>query len=231
MELPPGFAPQGEDNEDGVAPQVERSKGEQGMMKSMFWSREVKILRCQGRGAGDDEEQVLLLLKTVYGMMQGAYDWFYLLDDAFAALGYYQSKADSCVQSRLINGEYTLTSTHTDDVFGASTTEEGATEAKAELDRCFEIKDLGTPSIILGMKISQDPVYRVDIAHTEGVPRSERWNASEWPTATPNRPHYPRASTSATTCPQDRGRPVIHDRQALPFRARRPYVGPSCDTP
>jgi len=92
--------------------------------------------------------------------MQGAYDWFYLLDNAFAALGYYQSKADSCVRSRLINGEYTLMSTHTDDVFGASTTENGATEAKAELDRCFEIKDLGTPSIILGMKISQDSVTR-----------------------------------------------------------------------
>ena len=85
--------------------------------------------------------------------MQGAYDWFYLLDNVFAALRYYQSKANSCVRSCLINGKYTLTSTHMDDVFGASTT-----EAKAELDHCFEIKDLETPSIILGMKISQDSV-------------------------------------------------------------------------
>jgi len=40
MELPPGFAPQGEDDKDGIAPQVERSEGEQGTMKNMFWSRE-----------------------------------------------------------------------------------------------------------------------------------------------------------------------------------------------
>jgi len=63
-----------------------------------------------------------------------------------------------CVHSCLINSEYTLTSTHTDDVFGASTTDNSATEAKAELNQCFKIKDLGTPSIILDIKISQDPV-------------------------------------------------------------------------
>ena len=150
IELPPGFAPQGEDNEDGIAPQVERSEREQG-------DNEEHVL-VEGGELGDNEEHILLLLKTVYGMMKGAYDWFYLLDDAFATLEYYQSKADLCVQSRLINGEYTLTSTHTDDIFGVSTTEDGTTEAKAELDCCFEIKDLGTPSIILGMKISQDSV-------------------------------------------------------------------------
>ena len=89
--------------------------------------------------------------------MQGAYNWFYLFDNAFSVLGYFQSKANSYVCSRLIDGEYTLTSTHTDNIFGAPTTKEGATEAKAELDCCFEIKNLGTPSTILGMKISQDP--------------------------------------------------------------------------
>jgi len=150
MELPPGFAPQGEDNEDGIALQVERSEGEQG-------NDEEHVL-IEGGEPGDDEECVLLLLKTIYGMMQGVYDWFYLLNNMFAALRYYQSKADLYVWSCLINGEYTLMSTHMDNVFGASTTEDGATEAKAELDRCFEIKDLGTLSIILGIKISQDSV-------------------------------------------------------------------------
>ena len=118
----------------------------------------------------------------------------------FAILRYYQSKADSCVQSHLINGKFTLMSTHTDDVFGVSTTEDSATEPKTELDRCFEIKDLETLSIILGMKIFQDSVtqldrYRSHRRHTS----SEGWNASEWPTATPNQPHYPRTLTSAIT--------------------------------
>ena len=89
-------------------------------------------------------------------MMQGTYDWFGQLDNAFASLSYYQS--NSCVCSCLINNEYTITSTHTDNVFGASTTADGTTKAKVKLNCCFEIKDLGTPSVILGMKISQDPI-------------------------------------------------------------------------
>jgi len=106
MELPPGFAPQGEDDEDGIMPQVERSEREQGDDK--------EHVLVEGGESGDNEEHILLLLKTVYGMLKGAYDWFYLLDDTFATLKYYQSKADLYVRSRLINGEYTLTSTHTD---------------------------------------------------------------------------------------------------------------------
>jgi len=175
---------------------VERSKGEQG-------DDEEYILVKGGEGQeepGDNEEHILLQLKTIYRMMQGAYNWFYLLNDMFAILRYYQSKADSCVQSHLINGKFTLMSTHTDDVFGVSTTEDSATEPKTELDRCFEIKDLETLSIILGMKIFQDSVtqldrYRSHRRHTS----SEGWNASEWPTATPNQPHYPRTLTSAIT--------------------------------
>jgi len=125
IELPPGFALQRKDDEDGVALQVEKGKGEQG--DGVEGGKE-------DGGEHDNEEYALLLLKTVYGMMQSTYDWFYLLDNAFAAFGYYQSKADSCVRSLLINSEYTLTSTHTDDVFGVSTTDDGATEAKAELN-------------------------------------------------------------------------------------------------
>ena len=149
MELPPGFM-LGEDDEDGIAPQVKRGEGEQ--------KNDEDYILVKGGESDDDEEHILLLLKTVYGMMQGAYDWFYLLNNRFATLGYYQSKADSCIHSCLINGEYTLTSTHMDDIFGASTTDNGATEAKAELDQCFETKDLETLSIILSMKISQDSV-------------------------------------------------------------------------
>jgi len=80
MELPPGFALQREDDEDGVTPQVEKGKGEQG--------DSVERGKEEG-GEYDDEEYILLLLKTVYEMMQGAYDWFYLLNKVFTTLGYY----------------------------------------------------------------------------------------------------------------------------------------------
>jgi len=81
MELPPGFVLQEEDDKYGVALQVERSEGKQG--------DDEEYILVEGGELGDDEECVLLLLKTVYRMMQGVYDWFYLLDDIFAVLRYY----------------------------------------------------------------------------------------------------------------------------------------------
>lgn len=65
-----------------------------------------------------EEPMVFLLDKTLYGMMQGAYDWWHELDGSFRKLGYYQSQADTCVRLHLVNSELTITSTYTDNVFG-----------------------------------------------------------------------------------------------------------------
>ena len=132
MQIPPGFVvPQGEEEVEDLT-------------------------NCQWLGP-NTVPYVWTLDKTVYGMMQGPYDWFGELEDACNSIGYYRSRADSCIRSWVIIGEYMLTSTHTDNVFGVSSSSEDVAEAKAELDRCFKIKDLGMPSVILGMKIYQDP--------------------------------------------------------------------------
>ena len=55
------------------------------------------------------------------------------MSGAYEALGYYKSIANPCVHSRVNGNEYTVTSTYTDDVFGASSTEEGAAKAKEEI--------------------------------------------------------------------------------------------------
>lgn len=104
-------------------------------------------------GGGD---QVWLLLKTLYGTMQGAHDWACNLKHTYKGHGYYTSKADSQVRSRVLGDEFTLTSTWTDDILGASSTLAGEEKAKNELGRSYELKDLGTARFILGMKIERD---------------------------------------------------------------------------
>ncbi|GLB45566.1 putative reverse transcriptase (RNA-dependent DNA polymerase) [Lyophyllum shimeji] len=89
------------------------------------------------------EGKVCLLLKTLYGMMQGGYDWWHTLDKAYIELGYKPSRADTCVRSKLVGNERTITNTYTDDTLGASSTLEGYARAKEELARCYEIKDMG----------------------------------------------------------------------------------------
>ena len=103
-----------------------------------------------------EEGKVLAVDKSLYGMMQAAFDFQKQMSSTYEALGYYKSIADPCVHSRVIGDEFTLTSTYTDDVFGASSTEEGATKAKQEIENCFEIKDVGELGYILGIRVDRD---------------------------------------------------------------------------
>jgi hypothetical protein len=104
---------------------------------------------------GDDE--VWLLLKTLYGTMQGVHDWAETLEKTYRSHCYHTSKVDPQVQSKLEDNEFTLTSTWTDDILGASTTETGEMKVKGELRSSYEIKDLRTAKFILGMRIDRDP--------------------------------------------------------------------------
>ena len=43
------------------------------------------------------EGKKVVLLKTLYSLMQGGRDWFWTLDKAYKDLGYHTSRADPCV--------------------------------------------------------------------------------------------------------------------------------------
>jgi len=62
---------------------------------------------------------------TLYGTMQGTHDWAENLDRIFEGHGYYKSKADPQICSRVYNDELTLMSTWTDNILGAFSTIKG----------------------------------------------------------------------------------------------------------
>ena len=102
------------------------------------------------------EDYVCKLVHTIYGTMQGAHDWYETLTDTYNELGYITSRADPCVRYKRENGDYTLTDTYTDDVFGASTTDEEIKRRKHEMGKKWEIKDVGESEYFLGMRVQQD---------------------------------------------------------------------------
>jgi len=111
----------------------------------------------QLRGFEEGGDNVWRLQKTLYGTMQGAHDWAQNLDKMFEGHGYYRSKADPQICSRVQNDKFTLTSTWTDDILGVSSTLEGETLAKEELAVSYELKDIGEAKLILGMRINRNP--------------------------------------------------------------------------
>jgi hypothetical protein len=102
------------------------------------------------------EDFVCKLVHTIYGTMQGGHDWFETLGTTYDKLGYTTSRADPCVRFKRDNGNYTLTDTYTDDVFGASNNEEEAKRRKDEMGKIWDIKDVGENEYFLGMRVQQD---------------------------------------------------------------------------
>ena len=83
--------------------------------------------------------------------MQGAYNWTENLNSTFEGYGYYKSKANPQIYLKVFENKFTLTSTWTDDILGASSTIEDKRLAKIQLGASYEIKDLGKAKLILGM--------------------------------------------------------------------------------
>ena len=102
------------------------------------------------------EDYVCKLVHTIYGTMQGAHDWYETLTATYDKLGYTTSRADPCVRYKSEGRDYTITDTYTDDVFGASKSDEEIERRKNEMGREWEIKDVGKNEYFLGMRVQQD---------------------------------------------------------------------------
>ncbi|KAJ3552615.1 hypothetical protein NP233_g12840 [Leucocoprinus birnbaumii] len=161
------------------------------------------------------EEYIWKLLKTLYGTMQGAHDWAENLDRTFEGHGYYKSRADPQIRSRVIEDELTITSTWTDDILGASSSLDGEASAKSELAASYEIKDLGNAKLILGMRIDRDKDGNITLsqkAYCQHMLKRFRMDKCS-PATTPLPPGISLTSNDCPATPQE-----IADMKSVPYR-------------
>ena len=102
------------------------------------------------------KEYVCKLVHMIYGTMQGVHNWYETLSGSFNKIGYITSWVDPCVHFKRENRNYTITDTYTDNVFGASNTEEEGERRESEIGGEWEIKDVGETEYFLGMQVQQD---------------------------------------------------------------------------
>jgi hypothetical protein len=100
------------------------------------------------------------LVHIIYGMMQGAHNWYETLSKTYSNLGYTDLQVDPCVQFKKENGNYTLTDIYTDNVFGASNSVEEERRRKDKIGKIWEIKGMGENEYFLGMRVQQDLPWR-----------------------------------------------------------------------
>ena len=100
-----------------------------------------------------DNEYVWKLKKTLYSIIQEVHNWAINLNKIFKDLGYYKSRADLQIQSQVINDEFMLTFTWTDDVLGVLSILSGEISTKDQFTASYNIKDIDNAKLILGIYI------------------------------------------------------------------------------
>jgi hypothetical protein len=94
----------------------------------------------------------------LYGLKQGARNWYKALCKASEELGFTRTEADHGVIYKKIGKDILIFAVHVDDctvtVTGSSITL--IEEFKVKIDKKYKLTDMGPASWLLGIKISQD---------------------------------------------------------------------------
>ncbi|KAE8684117.1 hypothetical protein F3Y22_tig00111151pilonHSYRG00072 [Hibiscus syriacus] len=118
---------------------------------------EIYMTQPDGFKVAEKEEMVCKLEKSLYGLKQSPRQWYKRFDKFMIGQKYTRSKYDHCVYLReLEDGSYIYLLLYVDDMLIASRSQTEIAKLKTQLNREFEMKDLGEAKKILGMEISRD---------------------------------------------------------------------------
>ncbi|KAH9660405.1 hypothetical protein KPL70_024186 [Citrus sinensis] len=127
-------------------------------VKTVFVHGELKeeIYMLQPEGFAEKENLVCRLNKSLYGLKQAPRCWYKRFDSFIMSLGYNRLSSDHCAYyKRFEDNDFIILLLYVDDIL-AGLNKDRIQELKAQLDREFEMKDLGPANKILGMQIHRD---------------------------------------------------------------------------
>jgi hypothetical protein len=108
----------------------------------------------QPPGFSDNSGQVCRLQRAVYGLKQAGHAWNLEFNAAMDELGYKQLKTDYCCFIRREGENFAIILVWVDDMITLTNNPAESDRVEREIQGKFEIKALGEPSMLLGMKIS-----------------------------------------------------------------------------
>ena len=103
------------------------------------------------------EHLVCRLKKSLYGLKQAPRQWYKKFDSFMVEHGYDRTASDHCVfVKKFSNREFIILLLYVDDMLIVSRDTGKIDKLKKELSKSFQMKDLGSASQILGIRISRD---------------------------------------------------------------------------
>ena len=156
---------------------------------------EIYMNQPDGFKVAGKEKMVCKLEKSLYGLKQSPRQWYKRFDKFMIGQKYTRSKYDHCVYLRkLQDGSFIYLLLYVDDMLIASRSHTEIEKLKTQLNREFEMKDLGEAKKILGMEISRDrKLGRLCLSQKEYLRKVLKrfgMNEKSKPVSTPLAPHF-----------------------------------------
>src|ERR1700753_3563211 len=101
-------------------------------------------------------DQVLRLVKSIYGMKQSPRLWHQKLDQVLRTLGFVKIKSDGSVWVFQRDGIRVIVPVYVDDMTLVSRSKSKLAELKGGLRKYFKLRDLGPIEFLLGVKVERD---------------------------------------------------------------------------
>ena len=114
------------------------------------------IYMRQPEAFDDNSGKVCRLIRPLYGLKQSGNVWNEEFTTTMVTLGFTQLKTDYCCFIRHRNNSFTIVIVWVDDILAFSNSDIGNDQIEAELKSKFEVNSIGNPSMILGIKLSQE---------------------------------------------------------------------------
>lgn len=115
-----------------------------------------EIYMRQPEGFDDGSGRVCRLFKTLYGLRQSGREWSKDFQNKIQSIGFIRTKSDPCVYIRFHNNRLDILTVWVDDVLGSTENDDDMQILEGEIDKLFEVKNLGEPKHLLGIEINRD---------------------------------------------------------------------------
>ncbi len=101
-------------------------------------------------------KKVCKLMKSLYGLKQSPRMWYFKMHEFLLGLGFESSQNDPCLYVRHSTAGVLLIGLYVDDLLIAGSSRSEIALIKKKLSQRFEMKDMGTAKVILGIEVSRD---------------------------------------------------------------------------
>jgi hypothetical protein len=115
---------------------------------------EVYIEKLEGFETFDRDSHVCRLKRALYGLKQAPRAWYTQIDNYFTGLGFTKSEADANLYQIVVEGKLLIIVLYVDDLI-LTGDEQLIHSCKDNLEKEFEMKDLGLFHYFLGLEIWQ----------------------------------------------------------------------------